>query len=134
MGRNEFWDRKDISNATHIMIYNRRQLEKGINYVHKDGTDNLYRFWKSQAYVIYEREQIQRVRKVYQPRGGYKKKMACIAQPEDYAPLKLPVEEDARKPYNRRQHQCYIPVPRWKPERITPEEVKAWEPVPLTWD
>ena len=134
MGRNDFWDRKDINRATHTMIYNRRQLEKGINYVHKDGTDNFYRFWAAQAYVLYERDQVPRVRKVYEPRRGYKRKMACISRPEEYAPLKLPVEEDARKPYNRREYQAFIPQARWKPERITPEEVKAWEPVPLTWD
>jgi hypothetical protein len=104
MGRNEFWDRKDINNATHTMIYNRRQLEKGINYVHKDGTDNFYRFWAAQAYVLYERDQVRRVRKVY-------------SKPPRPPPL-------PSRP----------PIPVWKPEPITPEEVKAWEPVPLTWD
>ena len=115
MGRNDFWDRKDINNATHTMIYNRRQLEKGINYVHKDGTDNFYRFWAAQAYILYERDQRPRVRKVYNKR-------------------RLPTVTPSEEPYNRRQYQCYIPVARWKPEPIIPEQVKAWEPVPLTWD
>jgi hypothetical protein len=133
MGRNEFWDRDDINNATHIMIYNRKQIEAGDNKCWGN-RDNLYRYWSAQAYIIYEREQIPRVKKVYDKRGGYKKKMACIGQPDDYAPPRLPVEEEARKLYNRREHQAYIPQARWKPERITPDEVKAWEPAPLTWD
>lgn len=133
MGRNDFWDRKDINRATHTMMYNRGQLEAGKNKMRKGG-DNLYRYWAAQAYVIYEREQVRRVRKVYEKRGGYKKKMACIGKPDDYAPPRLPVEEDARKPYNRRDYQAYIPQARWKPERITPEQVEVWEPVPLTWD
>ena len=118
MGRNEFWDRDDINNATHIMIYNRKQIEADDNKLWGN-RDNLYRYWSAQA---------------YDKRGGYKKKMACIGQPDDYAPPRLPVEEDARKPYNRREYQAYIPQARWKPEPIIPEEVKAWEPAPLTWD
>jgi hypothetical protein len=127
MGRNEFWDRHDINNATHTMIYNRKQIEAGDNKWWGN-RDNLYRYWSAQAYIIYEREQI----KVSDKRGGYKKiKMACIEQTDDYVPPRL---KEARKLYNRREYQAYIPQARWKPERITPEEVKAWEPVPLTWD
>lgn len=103
MGRNDFWDRKDINRATHTMIYNRWQLEAGKNLMRK-GRDNLYRYWEAQAYVLYERDQVPRVRKVYS------------------------------KPPRPPPTPSRPPIPVWKPEPITPQEVKAWVPSALTWD
>jgi hypothetical protein len=84
-----FWLRKDIQSAVHTMMYNKKQIVTDNIFVHKDGSDNLTRYWKHQAHVLDELEK-------------YKNEHLAVVKP--------------KPPKVRRTR---LPVaPKWKPPRL----------------
>jgi hypothetical protein len=105
----DFWERKDVNKILCSMTYHKGVLEAGVNNLHRDGTDNLYKFWKWQA-VYLDLLDVQRAReKVPKPVG---------------------------RPARAGRLPRYKAPPRWK---HTPTNEKkftdnAWQPIPLSWD
>lgn len=111
-----FWERKDIQTAVHSMMYNKRQLEADNNRVHKDGTDNLYRYWRHQAIVLDEYE-------------TYRNQNYKVVEP------KTPLIRRTRLPVAPKWKGGSTRLP--KPYMTSKEKVIEtieWTPVPLSWD
>lgn len=109
-----FWERKDIQTAVHSMMYNKRQLEADVNRVHKDGTDNLYRYWKHQAIVLDEYE-------------TYRNLHYKVVQP------KTPLIRRTRLPVAPKWKASRLPKP-YMTSKEKEIETIVWTPVPLSWD
>jgi hypothetical protein len=106
-----FWLRKDINTALSGMKYHRETIMKGNNYMHQDGTDNYYRYWRWQSHILHHLD-------IYKSQ-----------HPKPPKPVPT-IKYKRTKKWNNRETKPYMTA---KEEKEVVEEV--WTPqIVLCWD
>jgi len=124
MGKEDhFHKRPDINTAIHSMMYHKNKILKGENGMH-GGTDNWYKYWKCQCYIMEQRDLIPKQNKT----GRFAKNVDRRYVTKDY----ITSGERSPKVYLPNDKPVKYNAPaRWKPEPLAKEE---WIPTDLSWD